>query len=224
MIKNILSIVSIALFSTGAVANVGASSVKVKVYGVAVSENADCTNGKVLTEDQSGTVYDFAQSPRLVSGHLDPGTYNCVMLYINTNMTFTPDATAGNCSTSSPFDYDVHIDDGGSEVTFTTAQPVSGILTFTGVSQNVNTDRYSSVEDNTRHQVLFISTQSAGTGNNAFMRPDTNGSTNGLTLGSPLVVPASGSVNGTFVIDFQNTLGDDGAHCGSISAPTFTFR
>lgn len=210
---------ALSLCSTAFASGVDASSVKITVYGVAVSQNEDCSNGKVLLTDTNGKQYDFMQGPAIISGNIDPGTYKCVMLYINTKINFTPSQSTTHCTAGVGFDYDVNTNN-----TYTATTPDSdNILQFTGTLTNSQTDKWTSTGSKA---VLFISTGSIGTNGsiNPFSKPTGAGdSSNGVNLGSALVVSSSGTT-GTFVTDFRGTIGDEGTQCGSLSPPTFSFR
>ncbi|MGZ3687727.1 MAG: hypothetical protein ACXVBW_05475, partial [Bdellovibrionota bacterium] len=108
-------------------ATTDASLAKIKVYGVALSTNADCSNAKVVGYSSTGTTYDFIAHPTLFSGSVDPGTYQCMILYMDSLLTFTPTTTTGNCTAGTT--YTRNICNGG--CTYDSASPnASNVLVY----------------------------------------------------------------------------------------------
>src|SRR5436305_10349522 len=98
MKKSSLTLVPIGVgISLAALAAVDASSVKLKVYGVAVSTSADCSNPIVVFSSDVPTELDLAQNPTLGTGTVPDGTYQCVMITFSDQVKATPKTTEGAC-------------------------------------------------------------------------------------------------------------------------------
>jgi hypothetical protein len=203
------------------------SIAKVTVFGIAVSKNQDCSGAVVVGYNPVGTVYDFLQKPSIVSGDIAAGTYQCVILYMNNLLTFTPltseTGNAPGCVAATSYS---RIICAASGCTFTkTSVDASNNLTYTGTGtpQSANSQAISTPEK----VPLFLSTGSTGTGNNAFMQPTgataSVTSTNGIHLGAPFVVSATGGA-GTFVVNFNGQVKSQGDGSCDLGPPTFTFR
>ncbi len=195
------------------------SSAKLTIYGVALSKNTDCSQAKVVGYNPEGTTYDFLQNPNIVSGSIDPGTYQCVILYMKALLTFVPATTVGTCTAGQTISR--AICNGG--CSYTSGSPdADNILQFGSVQTSAATN-----SQDTAHAdkvFLFISTGSAGDGSTglAFQQPLTAGSPNGIKLNGALTVASSGGT-GTFVVDFNNALNGGTTPC-DLGPPTFSFR
>ena len=195
------------------------TSAKITIYGVALSPNQDCSNAKVIGYNAAGTTYDFLQNPNIVTGNIDPGTYQCVILYMKALLTFIPKTTTGNCVAGTT--YTRAICNGGCQ--FTNGSPdANNILQF-GSVQNATATNSADIA-NADKVLLFISTGSAGTGQTglAFQQPTTVGSSNGIALSGALNVAASGT-SGTFVVNFNGAVNGGQNPC-DLGPPTFSFR
>jgi hypothetical protein len=202
-----------------ALAGANPSSAKITVYGVAVSSNTDCSNAKVIGYNASGTTYDLLSNPTLVTGNVDPGTYQCVILYMSSVLTFVPATTTGNCTAGTTYQRVICSQSNG--CTFTQASPdSSNILQFTGTANASASDS----QDTTHADkvLLFLSTASTGTGGTDFLQPTSGNLTNGLPLSGAFTVAASGT-QGTFVIDFDGQVDGTQNPC-DLGPPTFSFR
>lgn len=77
------------------------SGFEIDMYKFAVSENQDCSNPKVIIENQiTPRRVNLVNDPYFGSGFIEPGTYNCVMLEISRRMyitPFNPPAGVGSC-------------------------------------------------------------------------------------------------------------------------------
>lgn len=209
-----------ALFALNAFANGNPSSVKIKIYGVAIGTNADCSNAKVLNYNPNGVTYDMLTNPVLFGGAINPGTYNCVIMYMDSAISFVPATTVGsNCVAGTTYQRTVCHSDGGGQ--YTVAQPDSnGYLQYTGAQ--TCTSANSSDIAHSNKVLLFLSTQSTGVGTGSFQQPVTAGTTNGIHLGGALNVSSNGGT-GTFVVNFNGQIQDTGSMC-DLQAPTFSFR
>ena len=75
---------------------------------------------------------------------------------------------------------------------------------------------------NTPKVMLFLSTSSTGTGQNAFLKPAAGSTTNGLPLNGAFTVSATGG-SGTFVINFDGQVDGTQTPC-DLMQPSFGFR
>ncbi|MEK6628307.1 MAG: hypothetical protein AABY53_06750, partial [Bdellovibrionota bacterium] len=74
------------------------TTIFMKVYQVAVSNNALCTNPVTIFKTDTPTFVDFIANPTLGSGSIAAGTYNCVIIEIESVVKFKPQANVGvNC-------------------------------------------------------------------------------------------------------------------------------
>ncbi len=226
---NAILVVSAMVFLTAsvghAIANVNPSSAILKIYGVAVSTNTDCTNAKVVGYNATGQNYDFLSvpAPSLAAGPIDAGTYKCVILYMENSLQFVPAATAGTCTNGTTYKRTICSNGGGGGgvCTYTDASPDSSNILVFGADKLP--DANSSTDITHPNKVLlYLSTASTGNGNNAFRKPDATHLTYGLGLTAPLVVAATGS-SGTFVVNFNGQVDGNGGSC-DLGPPTFGFR
>jgi len=224
MLKIQFSLLTVAslLSSPTFAATTDASMAKIKVYGVALSTNADCSNAKVVGYNASGTTYDFMATthPTLFSGTVDPGTYNCMILYMDSLLTFTPTTTTGNCTAGTTYTRNIC----NGSCTYDSASPDSNNILVYGATGTAASGSNSQDITHTDKVLLFISTGSTGTGQtgNAFLRPTTAGSTNGIKLNGALTVSSTGAT-GTFVANFTGKV-DGGQSPCDLGPPVFSFR
>lgn len=231
--RSSIFVLGLSLASTPAFAadtGLSPSSVKVTVYSVAVSTNADCSSAKVVASYASGKEFDFmaTPAPSLFTGTLANGSYACVILQMSDQVKFTPSttSTSGHC--------------------------VSGTSVTTPVCNSANSQKYQPMTVNSDNTVtfgalqtctaatgnagetvaLFLSTSSTGTTGvlAPFVQPATANASNcsgsvatgcGIKLSSAFTV--NGTASGTFVVNFTGQIQDQGGVCG-LNAPTFTFR
>lgn len=208
-------------------ANLGlsASSIKLKVYKMAVSASPLCTDLiTVLDNGNTPTEVDFLQNPSLGSGTLGNGTYPCIVIEFSDLVKFTPSANSdgGNCLTSTEYTLDVCRAGGD------TSTLINGTsTTCTGTSGNNTT--YGTPGDD--RVAMYISTTTTG-GADAFNRPTSIGdNAHGLNLGAALTI--SGTSSGKFVVNPAGQVCDNaaatcegGAGGGTkceMGAPAFSF-
>ncbi len=207
------------LGSFNLMAAVNPSSVKLTIYGVALSTNADCSNATVLSYSPSGTTYDFMQNPAIISGNVSSGTYPCVILYMSNVITHIP-ATSDGVSCVAGTSYSGSICNLGNACQFTTASPnASNVLVYGGLGTPTSTSGTDSTHID--KMLLFLSTSSTGSGSTAFQQPTSANWTYGIKLGAPFVMSSSGG--GTFVVNFNNQVISGGGTC-NLNAPSFSFR
>jgi hypothetical protein len=192
------------------------SSLKIKVHRFAVSENADCSNPKIVIDNSANPQYvSMLDSPNFGNGELANGTYPCVMVEMSDQIKFTPEANIGShCAGGTEYTLDVC----GSG-TYTNLDGTTGTCT----GDNGSAPAANKVEEKL---VLYISTNSTSTGggSNAFEPPTSVGDgSHGFNLGSALIV--SGTEVGIFDVDGRGKVdGDNGSntYC-EFSPPIFSF-
>ncbi len=190
-------------------------SLKIKLYRFAVSENADCSNPKVVVDKSSNPQYvSMLDRPEFGSGILDNGTYPCVMIEMSDQIKFSPDGNVGSlCDGNQEYTLDV-CGGGGSY------QKLDGTLDTCGGDNGA--DPGDTLVDT--KVVLYLSTNSTSTGgSNAFLPPASGSdATRGFQLGSPLIV--SGTEIGIFEVDGSNKVESDDArtYC-EFMPPQFSF-
>lgn len=187
------------------------ANLKLKVYKLAVSTSALCTNLTTVIDESAPDYMDFLSNPTLGSGLLTNGTYPCIVIEMSDQVKFTPDETSdgGNCSTGVEETLDVCSSGSSKLVDGTTTTCASG--------------------DNRVAMYLSTTSTSTGGGADAFNPPTTTSdSSNGFNLGSALTV--SGTSSAKFVVNGSGKVcdTDDGGCSGSansceLAPPTFTF-
>jgi hypothetical protein len=184
----------IGLLQIASAANTGlsASSIKLKVYKMAVSTSPLCTGlVTVLDNGNTPTEVDFLQNPNLGNGTLADGTYACIVIEFSDLVKFTPSttSTAGHCNSATEYTLDVcRAGSGDSSIlidgTTTTCTGVSG-----------DKDNYGT--PGADRVAMYISTATTG-GADAFNRPTSIGdNAHGLNLGAALTI--SGTSSGKFI-------------------------
>jgi hypothetical protein len=79
------------------------SSVKVKIYEMRVSKAANCSNSITIFSNPSGTTQDMVSNPTLGAGAIPNGTYQCIMVKIDNQITYIPATTDGACIQGNSF-------------------------------------------------------------------------------------------------------------------------
>lgn len=182
-------------------------SLKLKIYKVAISTDALCTNMVTIFTNDSPSYTDFLASPTLGSGSVAAGTYNCIAIEFSSIIKPTPAETStgtGSCVQGTEFELNV--------ANGTNYQLIDG-TTGTGGAGDTRVAMWLST----------ASTQTTGIGgHSAFLPPTSVGSaTEGFLLSSPLVV--SGTSSGTFVVNGAGKIEENGASCEFLP-PLFSFR
>ncbi len=215
-----LTLISLLLgLSTTVLAVTDPSSVTMKIYGVALSTATDCSNATVVGYTAAGTDYDFKTNPSIFSGTVAPGTYQCVVLYMSPIVNFKPLASDGaNCTAATS--YHLNICNTGNGCTYATASPDANNVLVYGAASTVPTAGPNATTT-TDKVLLFLSTASTGTGNDAFRQPTAGNLTRGITLTSAFTVTAGNA--GTFVVNFNGKVDGSQSPCG-LNAPVFGFR
>jgi len=190
-----------------ALAAVDPSSVKLKVYGVAVSASADCADPVVIFSSDTPTEIDMAAGPTLGTGTVPDGTYQCVMITMSDLVKITPATSEGDCMA-------------GTESATGVCQDVETTNLLTGTTFGSPTS-CTSGEDKVTLYLHTGTTRTKG-GGVAFLKPtSTADADHGLALAAPWVV--SGTSVGTFVVDFTGKIMSGGGECG-VDPPLFGFR
>jgi len=175
---------------------IDATSIKYKVYKIAMSLSAECTNPVTLLESAAGVQSDLMTTPTFAKGKIAAGTYRCVMVELSKNINTT---AGGTCTTAR--DNLICPDSDTSKLINGTSVTCSG---GTGNDQRV---------------VLYYTTLSAQTSGARALLPPLNGTdtTSGVTLSTPIVFPtnkkAAVRINKTFI---------NSGSCATTGYPTFS--
>lgn len=198
-------------FSYATNVNIDPTNLRLKVYKLAVSTSALCTNLTTVINESAPSYMDFLDNPTLGSGLLTDGTYPCVVIEFSDQVKYTPDETSdgGNCNSAVEETLDV------------CSSGTSVLVDGTTTTCTAGDDRVA----------MYLSTTSTSTGGgaDAFNAPTTtNDSSNGFNLGSALTV--SGTSSAKFVVNGSGKVCDtDDVSCSGsansceLAPPTFTF-
>lgn len=217
------------------------SSLKLRVYQIAVSLSTDCSSPKVLFTSIAGSEKDFINNPSLGSGDLEDGTYNCVMITMDDVIKFTPAANdGGSCLGGTEYEIDLcrNTASSGGETVMSTTDLLEG-TTFSMGTQCAGTDQIVSSGGVANKVTLYLRTNALAQNHadaqylGSWLKGTTtalsvSGGTgpsvdrpNGINLTAPFVV--SGSASGVFYMDATNQVTGAGANC-EMNAPEFGFR
>ncbi len=168
-----LSLVTVSVFGQDAepAAEIrDATSIKYKIYKIALSTSAECTSPVTLLESATGVQSDLLATPTFAKCKIPAGTYRCVMIELSKNINTTSTAP---CTT--PRDNLICADSQESKLIAGTPVTCSG---GTGNDQRV---------------VLYYTTLSAQTSGTRVFLPPTGGAdtTSGVTLTTPIVFPTN---------------------------------
>lgn len=154
-----------------------ATSIKIRVYKLALSTSAECTSPTTVFESATGTVADLVTKPTFGKGKIPEGTYHCMMIEISKIVNVTGQNV---CTTATD---KLLCPDG------TTSQTI-GSSTAGNVSCSGGTG-------NDQHITLYFTTQATRTEANSYetrvLLPPQNSSdgNSGLKLSGPLVYPST---------------------------------
>lgn len=215
------SISFFAFYAQSADLGLSPSSLKLKVYKMAVSTSPLCTNlTTVIDNGSSPSEVEFVGGVSLGSGSVANGTYPCIVIEFSSFIKFTPSANSDstNCLSSTEETLDV-CSNGSSEL-------IDGTTTTCASSTDNKVAMYLST----------ASTQTTGV--DAFNPPTSlSDATKGFNLGNSLTV--SGTSSGNFVVNpsgkvcDDNTAGCDGGGGGTgtggagsckLEPPLFSFQ
>jgi len=147
-----------------------ATSIKYKIYKIALSTSAECTNPVTLLESATGVQSDLLTTPTFAKGKIAAGTYRCVLIELSKIINT---AATGACTTAQN---NLICADGQESKTISgTPVTCSG---GTGYEERV---------------VLYYTTLSAQTSGTRVFLPPTSAAdtTSGVTLASPIVFPTN---------------------------------
>jgi hypothetical protein len=147
-----------------------ATSIKYKIYKIALSSSAECTSPVTLLESATGVQSDLLATPTFAKGKISSGTYRCVMVELSKNINTT---TTAPCT--APRDNLICAE--GQESKTISGTPV----TCTGGTGN------------DQRIVLYYTTLSGQTsGARVFLPPtDASDTSSGVTLTTPIVFPTN---------------------------------
>lgn len=212
MTKHIFVVFALLQFlGVSAMAAMDPATIKVKIYGVAVSASLACDNPIVIFDSANGIETDFLKKPVLGGGNVPDGTYPCVMINMSDNVKFTPAASDGvNCVAGTEYTIDICRSDNGCSYNLRTGSSYGSLTAATGTSGSPSPNVVT----------MYLRTNAVGTNN--FQYPANAADTSrGLPLASAFVV--SGSSAARFVVDARGQVASAGGQCG-LNAPTFAFR
>jgi hypothetical protein len=177
--------------------NLTPTSLKLKVFKMAVSASGLCTNLITIIDNGSTPAeVDFTQDPSLGAGSVADGTYPCIVIEFADAVKFTPPNSASLACLSSV-----------EETLDVCRTPDTSVLidgTSTSCGAPGTTDRVA----------MYISTFSIGGGSDAFNAPTSNGDAlRGLNLGAALTI--AGTAAGKFTVNPAGQVCDDSNDTGS---------
>ncbi len=206
--------------------NADSSSTKITVYGMWLSTNGDCSSPVQVFNNASATLVDISQSPTLGQGKVAAGTYKCLILKIDSLVTFTPSASPGApCVAGTPVTIKSCAATGmtGSANTVNSSKDAVTGATINCTGSNADTTGGQQV-------YLYLSRNSACNGSltggctypNVFSPPTTTGDiVNGWKLDNDIVM--SGDATGSFVFNTDGQVDVLGGHC-NLEGFTLGFR
>ncbi|MBV9946391.1 MAG: hypothetical protein JOZ69_06060, partial [Myxococcales bacterium] len=153
-----LAVGAVALSSTTQAGKgvIDAASIKVTVYKFAVAHGADCASPALVFASDAGVESDLLSNPTFGSGHVDPGTYECILIELSKIIHTSAATTSGTCTAGLEFPDVICHDGQGSALIDGTAVTCAG------------------GQDNPQHVTLFVTTASAGLGGDRALLPPTS--------------------------------------------------
>lgn len=191
--------------STGLLAS-SPSVAKLTVYQFAISKNKDCSDPIVVFSEATGKEVDMEDGPTLGSGDVDNGAYECVIMEMDDEITFTPSETDGSCAANT--EYKINVCRQFQEGTTIKSTLLDG-------SEVTCTDDKEKI-------AVYISTYSANSSDtpDPFNAPKSANSDSGIKLSSKLVVSAA--ITGQFKMDTTNKVDGSNDDC-DLQPPVFGF-
>lgn len=172
-----------------AIATGDPSSLRVKMYALYISPNADCTAMELVQDNGDAAPYkDLVQSPLLFSAAATAGSYECVAMRMSDVVKFTPATTFSTCTAGTEYTRDVYRE-GESDWKDVDLNTVVGSGTLD-----------DPVDD---HATIFMTTDPTA----AIARGISENQV--IPLGSALVIPAAT----TFYWNGDGTVLDDSGRC-----------
>ena len=172
-----------------AIATGNPSSLRVKMYALYISPNADCSAMELVQDYGDAAPYkDLVQNPLLFSAATAAGSYACVAMRMSDVIEFTPATTFSSCTAGTEYTRDVYRA-GESDWKDVDLNTVVGSGTLD-----------APVDD---HATVFMTTDTTA----AIARGISTNQT--ILLATPLVVPAAT----TFYWNGDGTVVDDNGRC-----------
>lgn len=184
------------------------ASLKLKIYKVAFSMSALCTNLQTVYEvtESAATYTNFLDNPAIAqNANLADGTYKCVAIEFSDNIKPTTTSADGVCSANTEFTADV---------------------CRTGTSYTLIDGTTGDCTGADNHVAMWLSTgstETTGTNNHtAFQPPTSEGdAAHGFKLLSSFV--KAGAKTGTFVVNGTGKISGSGSSC-EMQPPLFSFE
>jgi hypothetical protein len=205
------AVIMTSAFSAHAVFD--ASSLRLKVYKMAVSSSPDCSNPTVVVSNSSPSYTNFKTNPTLGSGNVADGNYPCVIIEFSDNIKITPSGNGSHCFSSTETTNDVcRTSDwnGDGDTTDPGETTTSTLIDGSTVTCDSGDNRVA----------MYLTTAaSATTQSDAFNPPNCNTAgcdpDTGFNLARELQV--SGSAVGKFIVDTDGKVcdGDEGGDLNS---------
>lgn len=204
-----------------ATSGINPSSVRLKIYQVAVSTNTDCSSPTTIfsVSASAATYADFAGTPTLGTGAVADGTYPCVIIEMSDQVKFTPETATDNyCEADTEYTIDVCQDRG--ESSDDTSVLLDGSTTTCAAGAN---DERVAIYLSTISTTLPRDPESdPAEEGNPFKAPTSSTTEDGFLLDGAFVV--SGASTGTFVADFTNRVGEDEDNQCGMESPNWGFQ
>jgi hypothetical protein len=88
------------------------SSIKIGLYALWISQNADCSNAVLVQDNGSTAEYkDFVAKPTLFTGSPAAGSYSCVAIKMSDVIKFESATAFGECATDTEYANDIYRED-----------------------------------------------------------------------------------------------------------------
>ena len=197
--KNFLlsAVIMTSAFSAHAVFD--ASSLRLKVYKMAVSTSPDCSNPTVVVSNSSPSYTNFKTNPTLGSGNVADGNYPCVIIEFSDNIKMTPSGNGSLC--------------------FSSTETTNDVCRETTTSTLIDGSPVTCDSGDNRVAMYLTTAASATSQSDAFNPPNCNTAgcdpDTGFNLARELQV--SGSAVGKFIVDTDGKVcdGDEGGDLNS---------
>ncbi len=191
--------------NTSGLAAVDAASFKLKVYKMAVSTSALCTDLQTVYSNSNPDYITFDGSS-IGAANVPNGTYSCIVFEVSDTIKFTPSAdVGGSCLGNTEYSRDVCRSDAGGTL-------IDG-SSFT-------------CENSEQRMAIYLSTASTSVGAdeaNPFLPPTSESdATRGMKLNGAFEVSATGTA--TFIVDVNDIVDVDGGGECDMQPPGWGFE
>lgn len=222
-------LVSVSSFASIGTTRANPSAVKITIYGVAVSPNADCSDAKGFNYT-GGKEINFVAGETIFSQTIADASYKCVILLMSDRIKVTPATTfseAGGTCTAGVETQQVVCRANSSQYYTAVTINADGTVTF-----GAKTECTATTASGSDIVPLFLSTTSTHTGNEvpyAFLQPvagnasSCGGAATGCGINIANAFTVAGTTTGTFVVDFTGAVDIQDGVC-SVEAPIFNFK